>query len=99
MLVTSQLELSADALSILAENVLLLQQVVHRDRLVRVLSVLKMRFSAHDVALREFRIGAPAGIRVLPLAESGVEALAGIARQQGAPVAVGGDGEATGGPQ
>jgi circadian clock protein KaiC len=94
MLVTSQLELSADALSILAENVLLLQQIAYRDRLVRVLSVLKMRFSAHDVSLREFRIGAPAGLRVLPLAESSEGVLAGIARQQGAPLAASGEGDA-----
>jgi circadian clock protein KaiC len=90
-LVTTQLELSADAISILAENVLLLQQVVNRDRLIRVLSVLKMRFSAHDVSLREFRIAAPAGLRVLPLAESGVDALTSIARESGAALAVSGD--------
>jgi circadian clock protein KaiC len=85
-LVSSHLESTADAPSILAENVLLLQQVTYHDRLVRVLSVPKMRFSAHDVALREFRIAAPAGLRVLTLAESGGEALTGIARQQGAPL-------------
>ncbi len=87
----TQLEFSADALSILAENLLLLQQVTYQDRLVRVLSVLKMRFSAHDVSLREFRIAPPAGLRVLDLAESGVEALGGIARQQDAPLAMSGD--------
>jgi circadian clock protein KaiC len=93
VLVTTQLDLSADALSILAENVLLLQQVVNRDRLIRVLSVLKMRFSAHDVSLREFRIAAPTGLRVLPLAESGVDTLASIARERGAALAASGDGD------
>jgi circadian clock protein KaiC len=91
-LLTSQLEFSADALSILAENVLLLQQVTYQDRLVRVLSVLKMRFSAHDVSLREFRIAPPTGLRVLDLAESGRQTLAGIAQQQGGPLlAAGGE--------
>jgi circadian clock protein KaiC len=91
MLVTTHLTLTADALSILAENVLVLQQVTYQDRLVRVLSVLKMRFSAHDVSLREFRIGAPAGLRVLPLTESGAETLVGLARQQGVPLALSGE--------
>lgn len=81
MLVSTQLSLSADALSILAENVLLLQQVTAQDRLMRVLSVLKMRFSAHDVSLREFRIAAPAGLRVLPLGENNGETLEHVARQ------------------
>ena len=84
-LVTVQLEVSADTLSILAENVLLLQQITYQDRLMRVLSVLKMRFSAHDVTLREFRIVPPTGLRVLAPVETGAETLVGIARQQGAP--------------
>lgn len=90
-LVADRFVLSADALSILAENVLLLQQVTHRDRLVRVLSVLKMRFSAHDVSLREFRIAAPAGLRVLSPAESSIATLTGIAQQQGDPLLRSGD--------
>lgn len=86
-LLTTQLEFSADALSILAENVLLLQQVTYQDRLVRLLSVPKMRFSAHDVSLREFRIETSAGLRVLDPVESGAEMLAGVARQQDMPLA------------
>jgi hypothetical protein len=66
-----------------------------RDGLVRVLSVLKVRFSADDASLREFRIVAQAGLRVLPLAESGVDALAGIAREQGKAVPPSGEGDAT----
>ncbi len=85
-LLTEQLQFTADALAILAENVLVLQQVTYRDQLVRVLSVLKMRFSAHDVALREFRI-TPTGIMVLAPRETRAELLTGIARQQGAPIA------------
>jgi len=84
-IVTSDFDVSADTLSMLAENVLLLQQVTYRDRLHRVLSVPKMRFSAHDVLLREFRIVPPTGIEVLAPLDSGVEALTGIARQQGQP--------------
>ena len=39
-------------------------------RLHRVLSVPKMRFSAHDVALREYTIRAPGGLHVLEPEES-----------------------------
>lgn len=74
-----ELDLSTGQLSVLAENVLLLEQVEYRDALHRVLSVLKMRFSAHDHMVREFTITAPEGIRVLTPFESG-EVLAGIAR-------------------
>lgn len=75
----TELNLSAGPLAVLAENVLLLEQVEYRDALHRVLSVLKMRFSAHDHMVREFTITAPEGIRVLTPFESG-EVLAGIAR-------------------
>lgn len=77
--VSSELDLSAGPLSVLAENVLLLEQIEYREILHRVLSVLKMRFSAHDHMVREFMITAPDGIRVLTPFESD-EALTGIAR-------------------
>lgn len=80
--VTEQLDFSADTLAVLAENVLLLQQVAYRGRLHRVLSVLKMRFSSHDYTLREFLIAAPQGIRVLTPEESGRELLVGLTEQQ-----------------
>ena len=64
---------------------MLLQQLTYQARLLRVLSVLKMRFSAHDVTLREFRIASPGGLRVLATTETGGDTLEGIARQQGAP--------------
>ncbi len=76
-------EFVADELSVLSENVLLQQQVAYESKLHRVFSVIKMRFSAHDVALREFTIAPPAGIRVLTPAETGTGVLAGIARHQG----------------
>jgi circadian clock protein KaiC len=81
-IVTEQLDFSTDTLAVLAENVMLLQQLAYRGQLHRVLSVLKMRFSDHDYTLREFRIAAPAGIRVLTPSESGREVLVGLTEQQ-----------------
>ncbi len=81
-MVTTQLDFSADTLAILAENVLLSQQLAYRGQLHRVLSVLKMRFSNHDYTLREFLIAAPEGIRVLIPGESGREVLVGLTEQQ-----------------
>ena len=81
-LVTTELDFSTDALAVLAENVLLLQQLAYRGRLHRVLSVLKMRFSNHEYTLREFLITSPEGIRVLTPDESGREVLVGLTEQQ-----------------
>ena len=81
-MVTTELDFSTDALSVLAENVLLLQQLAYRGRLHRVLSVLKMRFSTHEYTLREFLITSPEGIRVLTPDESGREVLVGLTEQQ-----------------
>lgn len=80
--VTTQLDFSADALAILAENVVFVQQLVYHGRLHRVLSVLKMRFSSHDYSLREFLIEPPEGIRVLTPSESGHEVLMGLTERQ-----------------
>jgi hypothetical protein len=41
-----------------------------------------MRFSAHDVALREYTIAPPSGIHVLTPLESGTDVLDGIVRRQ-----------------
>ena len=73
---------ATDALAVLAENVILMQHVSYRTELHRVLSVVKMRFSAHDTRLREFVIEAPKGIRVLTQDQSGAGVLEGIARDQ-----------------
>lgn len=62
--VASELSLSAAPISVLAENVLLLQQLVEHGALRRILSVVKMRFSAHDSLLHDFVIRAPAGIQL-----------------------------------
>lgn len=83
----SELDFSVDPASVLAENVLLMQQVKYRGEMRRVLSVLKMRFSAYDPALREFRIAPPEGIRVLGRFESGLDVLVGIAEQQAGLIA------------
>ena len=50
-------------------------------RLSRILSVLKMRQSGFDPGLREFRID-DGSIRVLPVGESGIGVLSGIAAQE-----------------
>ncbi|GAC1433575.1 MAG: ATPase domain-containing protein [Chloroflexota bacterium] len=76
-LVATDLQVAAtDALTALAENVLLLQHVSVGDRLRRVLSTPKMRFSAHDMQIREFVIAPPEGIRVLAPGESDLGSLA-----------------------
>jgi circadian clock protein KaiC len=91
--VTTELDFSTEPLGVLAENVILLQQLVRQGQIRRVLSVLKMGYSAHDPSLREVRIAAPAGFQVLTQRESGPDLGAEFARQQegtpgaGAPLA------------
>ena len=82
----------ADLISLVAANVVWLQQVVYGERLYRVLSVPKMRFSAHDVTLREYTITAPHGLVVRSPESSRGGVLSGIARQQGQPGHLAGDG-------
>ena len=81
-LIAPTLDFSADPLSVLAENVILLQQVPFEGELHRVLSIPKVRLSAHDTALREFRIAAPRGLEVLGFSESQAGVLEGITRAQ-----------------
>jgi circadian clock protein KaiC len=69
----TSLDYSVDDLSIMADNVIVVQQLVYHNRIHRVLSILKMRFSAHDYAFRELLITSPEGIRVLTPEESGTE--------------------------
>lgn len=80
--VAATLDFSADVLSVLAENVLLLQQVPYQGQLHRILSILKLRFSDHDPSLREFEIKAPQGIKMLGRAESALGVLEGISERQ-----------------
>jgi circadian clock protein KaiC len=76
------LDFSADPLSALAENVILLQQVPYEGELHHILAVLKLRFSEHDTTLREFHIAAPTGLQVMTPATSAQGVLAGIAARQ-----------------
>jgi circadian clock protein KaiC len=78
----ANLDFSVDALSVLAENVVLLQQIPYNGQLHRILSILKVRFSAHDTTLREFRIRAPEGLQVLTSGESAQGVLDGITQDQ-----------------
>ncbi len=74
-IVASKLDFTDDPLSITVDNVLFLQQLTHQAKVVRVLSILKMRRSDYHNGLREFRIQAPEGIAVQPLAASTQEGL------------------------
>lgn len=76
------LDFSSDALSVLAENVMLMQQVPFGGELHRILSIIKLRFSEHDPSVREFRIRAPDGLQMLRRLESGPGVLEGIADDQ-----------------
>jgi len=73
--ITHTIDLSVDPISILAENLLLLQQVTFDHQLRRMLSVVKMRYSTHDTTLREFLITSPQGIKVLNATQSNTDAL------------------------
>ena len=64
-LLAPELDVSSNAVAALVDNVLVLQQVTQGEALRRVVSVVKMRYSAHDAAVREFRITPPEGIHVL----------------------------------
>lgn len=66
-----ELNFATNPISVMAENVLLLRQIERENRLARLLSVIKMRFSAHDAStVREFVVSPPYGIHLLPLSSS-----------------------------
>jgi circadian clock protein KaiC len=90
-LITTDLDVAGDTLSVLAESIVVLQQVTYHGQLHRVLSVPKMRFSAHELRLREFTIAAPEGIYVCTPSESDAGVLAAITRPQAGPAAAGED--------
>ena len=81
----AELNLSSDPIAVAAANVVWLRQMHHRERLKRVLSVAKMRFSAHDDTLRPFTIVPPKGIDVFAPFESDDGTLSGIAGPLGMP--------------
>jgi circadian clock protein KaiC len=74
-----------EPVSVVAGNVLLVQQVEQQGKLHRVCSVLKMRFSAHDATLYEFVIQSPDGIRMLGPFRGGTGALTGFADTSSEP--------------
>ncbi len=63
--VATELDLAAGPTSVLAENVLLLQQIEQGAQLQRVLTVVKTRFSPHSSQMHEFAIRTPEGIQML----------------------------------
>ncbi len=77
-LLAATLDLPADPLAVLADNLLLCQQVSFQEQLSRVLVVLKMRYSAFEREGREFRVVAPIGLEVLPPEEHTLRLLAGV---------------------
>ena len=82
LVASAEIESPTDELTVLADNVLLLQQMSLRGRLRRVLTAIKVRYSAHDVHLREFEIAPPGGLRVLAPIESDSGVLEDAARRQ-----------------
>jgi circadian clock protein KaiC len=64
-IVGQELDLTDSAVAMLVENVALLRYVEYRGRLQRMLSVLKMRTSAHYGVLRIYEIADGIGIRLL----------------------------------
>jgi circadian clock protein KaiC len=77
--VGQELDLTDSALAMLAENLLLLRYVEYRGRLQRLLSVLKMRSSAHDDTIRTYEIADGVGIRLVGEAPPARGLLTGIA--------------------
>ncbi len=82
ILLAPQIAGASEAIAVLAENVIYMQHVSYQAELHRILSVVKMRFSAHDTSLREFVIEAPTGIRVISPAHADRSAISGIAHRQ-----------------
>jgi circadian clock protein KaiC len=72
-----------EGLSALADNLILLRQVELRSQLYRLLSILKVRASDYDTAIREFQI-TNQGIEVAATFESADAILTGVARTTGA---------------
>jgi circadian clock protein KaiC len=69
-LIGPELDLTATPFALLAENLILLRQVEHKNRLYRIIAVLKMRDSDFDPTIRQFTIEKGAGIKVLQPFES-----------------------------
>ena len=80
----SELVLPTPELANVVESVMLLRYVELRSQIYRLLSVMKMRESAYDGSLREFRIS-PDGIDVAKSFESAESILNGLGRVREEP--------------
>jgi circadian clock protein KaiC len=74
-----RIEAPVSGLSPITQNILLLRHVELRSRLYRLISVMKLRDSAYDSALREFKIG-EAGITVADTFQSADQVMSGNAQ-------------------
>jgi circadian clock protein KaiC len=83
-IVGQELDLIDSALAMLAENVILLRYVEYRGRLHRLLSVLKMRTSAHDDTIHTYEIADGIGLRLSGAAPPAQGLLTGLAREHDA---------------
>jgi circadian clock protein KaiC len=79
-IVGTTLELAETPLSVLGENLLVLRYAEYRNRLHRLLAVIKMRFSNYDPKLHEYGITAGRGVELLGPAPPAVGLLTGIAQ-------------------
>jgi circadian clock protein KaiC len=78
-LFTREIELPIGGVSAVVHNILFVRYVELRSQLYRLLSILKMRESGYDTAIREFAVG-PDGISVAATFQSAEAILSGIAR-------------------
>lgn len=79
-IVSPTLEFVDTPLSVLAENLIVLRYAEYRNRLLRLIAVLKMRFSSYDPTVYEYTITAGRGIEPKGPAPSAVGLLTGIAQ-------------------
>src|SRR5690606_29936983 len=73
-----ELDFSGTTMAVLAENLVLLRNVQFRAALVSIISILKMRDSAFDSSIRQYRV-TDRGIDVVPPSETTEGLLAAIA--------------------
>jgi circadian clock protein KaiC len=78
-LFSDRITIPIDRVSGLVDNVLVVRYVELRSQLYRLFSVMKMRDSSYDSAIREFRIG-PRGITLASTFKSAEAILTGVAR-------------------
>ncbi len=83
--VGQELDLTDSAVAMLAENLILLRYVEYRGRLQRLLSILKMRSSAHDNTIHTYEIADGVGLRLLGGAPAARGLLTGIAHDLDVP--------------